>query len=62
MTEHFWLGAAIIFLGGAMNGSFALPMKYAKAWRWENTWLIYAVVALLISPWALACGFVPHFQ
>ena len=45
-----------------MNGSFALPMKYAKAWRWENTWLIYAVVALLISPWALACGFVPHFH
>jgi L-rhamnose-H+ transport protein len=45
-----------------MNGSFALPMKYARAWRWENTWLIFAVVALLILPWALACGLVPHFS
>jgi L-rhamnose-H+ transport protein len=62
MAEHFWVGAALIFLSGAMNGSFALPMKYAKTWRWENTWLIFAVVALLLSPWALACGFVPHFR
>lgn len=62
MTEHFWLGTAIIIISGAMNGSFALPMKYARAWRWENTWLIFAVVALLILPWALACGLVPHFS
>lgn len=61
MAEHFWVGTAIIILSGAMNGSFALPMKYAKAWRWENTWLIFAVVALFLSPWALAGGFVPHF-
>ena len=62
MAEHFWLGTAMIILSGAMNGSFALPMKYTKAWRWENTWLIFAATALLLSPWALACGFVPHFS
>ena len=62
MTEHFWIGTAVILLSGAMNGSFALPMKYAKAWRWENTWLIYAMVGLLLSPWALTWGFVPHFR
>jgi L-rhamnose-H+ transport protein len=59
MTEHFWLGMAVIFLGGTLNGSFALPMKYAR-WKWENTWLVFALVALLALPWALAGGFVPE--
>lgn len=58
MTEHFWLGMALIFLGGAMNGCFPLPMKYAR-WKWENTWLVFAGVALLALPWILAGGFVP---
>ena len=51
---------AIIFLSGAFNGSFAFPMKRARSWAWENTWLVFALVALLILPWLLAAGFVPH--
>lgn len=51
---------AIIFLSGALNGSFAFPMKHARRWAWENTWLAFALVALLILPWLLAAGFVPH--
>ena len=59
MTEHFWLGMAIILFGGVLNGSFPLPMKYAR-WRWENTWTVFTVVGLILIPWALAVGFVPH--
>ena len=60
MSEHFWLGMAIIAASGALNGSFAAPMKSSRSWRWENTWLVFAVVALLILPWALAIRWVPH--
>jgi L-rhamnose-H+ transport protein len=60
MTEHFWLGMAIIVVSGALNGSFAVPMKYARQWRWENTWLVFSLTALLVLPWALAAGFVPQ--
>jgi len=60
MTEHFWLGMAIIIVSGALNGSFAVPMKYARQWRWENTWLVFSLTALLVLPWALAAGFVPQ--
>lgn len=60
MAEHFWLGIAIILLGGALNGSFPLPMKYVRRWRWENTWMVFSLVALLILPWTLAGGFAPE--
>ncbi len=60
--EHFWLGMAIIFVSGALNGSFALPMKYSRRWKWENTWLVFALVALVILPWLLAAGFVPRLS
>jgi len=62
MSDHFWLGMAVIFVSGALNGSFALPMKYTRLWKWENTWLVFAGSALLIIPWLLAAGFVPHLE
>jgi L-rhamnose-H+ transport protein len=61
MSEHFWLGMVIIFVGGILNGSFPLPMKYAR-WRWENTWLVFVFVALIGIPWTLALGFVPRLS
>jgi len=60
MSDHFWLGMIVIFIGGALNGAFALPMKYTRKWKWENTWLVFAATALLVVPWLLASGFVPH--
>jgi len=60
MSEHFWLGMFIILVSGVFNGSFALPMKYSRRWQWENTWLVFACVSLVIVPWSLAAGFVPR--
>lgn len=60
MISSFWLGMGIILLSGVFNGTFALPMKYSRQWRWENTWLCFSFLSLLILPWALAIAFVPH--
>lgn len=62
MTDSFWLGMAVIFLSGTFNGSFALPMKYSRHWRWENTWLAFSLVAFVIFPWLLAGLFVPKLR
>jgi L-rhamnose-H+ transport protein len=59
MSGHFWLGMAIIFVSGVLNGSFPAPMKYSRRWQWENTWLVFATVALLLLPCIMAGGFVP---
>ena len=34
MSGHFWLGMAIIFVSGVLNGSFPAPMKYSRRWQW----------------------------
>lgn len=62
MVERFWLGMAIIFISGILNGGFALPMKYARNWKWENTWLVFSVVGIFCLPWLMAFGFVPHLD
>src|SRR5438045_3487851 len=43
-----------------MSGNCMLPMKFNRYWQWENTWLVFSVVSLVLLPWALALGFVDH--
>ena len=44
------IGMAASIVSGVLNGSFAAPMKRISNWEWENTWFIYALVALLVLP------------
>ena len=60
MTEHFWLGMTVVFLAGIFNGSFALPMKYSRVWRWENTWGLFTLLSLVVVPLLLVSLFVPN--
>ena len=60
MTEHFWLGTAVVFMAGVFNGCFALPMKYSRGWRWENTWGLFTLLSLVVVPLLLVSLFVPN--
>jgi len=60
MGQHIGWGLMLVFAGGALNGSFAAPMKRLSAWKWENIWLVYSVTGLLIFPWLIALATVPH--
>src|SRR5260370_13052465 len=46
--------------GGLMSGNCMLTMKFRRSWKWENVWLIFSVVSLVILPWALAVVLVDH--
>jgi len=48
------LGIMIFMLGGLMGAVFYLPFSRVKKWAWESYWLVYALVGLVIVPWALA--------
>ena len=54
------LGLVMIMLSGVLTASFPFPMKFSRAWRWENTWLVYATFALVIIPLSLALWAMPN--
>ncbi len=60
MNKVVGIGLGLVLLGGFLQGSFALPMKPMTRWRWENTWLVYAIAGMLILPWVMAWMTVPH--
>ena len=60
MGHEIGWGLMLVFVGGMLNGSFAAPMKRLSAWRWENIWLLYSLMGLLILPWIIALATVPH--
>ncbi len=54
MPFTLWLGLLLTLAAGLFSGSSMLPMKFAQRWPWENIWLVFTVVSLLILPWTLA--------
>lgn len=50
MNSATLLGLLILLVAGVTNGSFTLPMKFTRRWKWENTWLVYSVWALFVLP------------
>ncbi len=60
MNRQAEMGALLVVLGGILQGAFAVPMKGMGRWRWENTWLIYAMFAMVLAPLAVGLYTVPH--
>jgi L-rhamnose-H+ transport protein len=47
-------GIALTLLAGLSSGNCMLPMKFTRRWQWENLWLVFSIVSLVILPWSLA--------
>jgi L-rhamnose-H+ transport protein len=60
MSGHLVWALAVVIVAGILNGSFAAPMKRMLAWRWENSWLLFALSGLLIFPWIINFATVPN--
>lgn len=52
----------LLLLAGGMNGSFATPMKRVRGWEWENTWLIWSFLGMIVIPLAVAAVTVPDLR
>ena len=53
-------GLALILAAGILQGTFALPMKFARRWNHENIWLIFASTGLVVFPWLVVGLTIPH--
>lgn len=54
------LGVLLALTAGTINGLFALPMKLARQWAWENVWLPFSGLAMVVFPYLVAVGTTPH--
>lgn len=50
----------LIISAGLMAGSFVVPMKAARQWEFENTWLLFCFLGLVVLPSLVAILTVPH--
>ena len=53
------LGVILAILAGVINGSFPAPIKYAKVWKWENIWSVWAVFGMVVFPWLVVFLTIP---
>ena len=60
MQNAIWIPTLTVLTGGMLTGAFALPMKLARRWQWENIWLLYSVSGLILVPWIAAWATVPE--
>ena len=54
------IGVILAIIAGTLNGSFAAPTKFAKVWKWENIFSLWAVFGMVVFPWALLLATVPR--
>ena len=58
--ESFYFGLGIILIAALFQGSFVVPMAYAKGWKWENSWLLFSLLGMWVLNWMLAAMSVPN--
>ena len=51
---------ATLVMAGVTNASFTMPMKYARTWSWEDTWLAWTIFALVVLPYTTASVTIPN--
>jgi L-rhamnose-H+ transport protein len=53
-------GLCLTLVAGVLSGNFMLPMKFVRRWPWENLWLVFSVISLVVVPGVLALVLVGH--
>ncbi|MDR1724252.1 MAG: hypothetical protein LBR84_10005 [Tannerella sp.] len=53
-------GLIIILVAGFFQGTFILPLSYTTKWKWENTWLAFSLLGMIVLNWIWAFIFIPE--
>ena len=53
-------GFALTLLAGITMGFSMWSIKWARLWKWENFWLVYAIASLIVAPLILAFSLLPN--
>ncbi|MCE5249010.1 hypothetical protein LLG96_02195 [bacterium] len=53
-------GLIVVITAAVLQGSFAVPMAYARRWKWENSWMVFSVFAMIVLNLLFALATIPH--
>ncbi len=62
MRANLELGILLVLVGGFMEGTYALAMKFTPKWKWEHIWGAGSLSALVLVPWPVAFLTIPHLR
>ena len=54
-----WAG---IILAGLLNGSFAVPLKTTRVWKFNHIWTLHSLLAMGLIPWIVVMAVVPRWS
>jgi L-rhamnose-H+ transport protein len=54
-----WIGVVV---AGVLNGSFAVPLKTTRTWKFHHIWTVHSLLAMCLLPWGYAMLSVPHWS
>jgi L-rhamnose-H+ transport protein len=60
MSSQLALGLLLVVVAGALEGLFSLGVTRTPKWKWENSWGLGSLIALLVVPWPLVLLTVPN--
>ncbi len=60
MDQNVIIGLGYAVIAGVFAGSFSLPMKFTKDWKWQHNWMVYTVWSTLLMPIIFAIFTVPQ--
>ena len=60
MDTNLFAGIGLALVAGITMGNCLLPMKWARNWKWENLWLVFSLLSLLVIPMGLAFFLLPN--
>ena len=54
-----WAG---VVLAGLLNGSFAVPLKTTRVWKFNHIWTLHSLLAMGVIPWIVVVVAVPRWN
>jgi L-rhamnose-H+ transport protein len=51
-----------VVLAGLLNGSFAVPLKTTRVWKFNHIWTLHSLLAMGAIPWIVVMMTVPRWN
>ncbi|MFC1692305.1 L-rhamnose/proton symporter RhaT [Candidatus Latescibacterota bacterium] len=58
--NSLFLGLGTVIIASVFQGSFAVPMAYARTWKWENQWMIFSIFGMIVFNLLFAVVSIPN--